>query len=525
MHRFKNIIFIVAAVALSQGCRKDLLETVPNDRISTEIFWKTDNDAVMGANAVYTYLTEGAGVFAGWDAMTDIGMTHTPNLSIALLAQGQIDPLSSRVADEWSHAYAGIRAANSFLTHVDQVQTTDTALIHRLKGEVRAIRAYLYISLASLYGDVPLVTKEISLDESKQLTRTPVSQVWDFVSTELTEAADALPVKQKDAGRITKGAALALKARAMIYAGRYQDAADAASQVMNLQVYSLYPSYKDLFTYAAEDNQEVILDVQYIKDNFSNNIYRIFAPVSQNGQPQYFPTKNLVDAYYMKNGLPITDPGSGYDPKSPYQDRDPRLLYSVFVPGDILPDGKMLNPYPGSGTSDAVGTSFVVSETGFYVKKYVNNEDLSDPLNCGINIILLRYAEVLLTYAEARIELNQIDNSVYDAINAVRQRPDVNMPPVAPGKSQAEMREIVRHERLVELAFEALRLIDIRRWKIAGEVMPGPAYGITYQDDNGDLQTVVVPGWNRTWNDRNYLWPVPQGERDLNPGLQQNEGY
>jgi hypothetical protein len=525
MRSIKILSLVIAATLVCQSCDDDFLVTVPDDRLSTELFWKTDNDAIYGANAVYRHLTEGAGIFTSWDAMTDIGMTHTPNLAIALLAQGQIDPLSTRVAGEWSNAYSGIRAANSFFANVDRVETKDPALIPRLKGEVKVIRAYLYTRLAALFGDVPLVTTEISLDESKNLERTPVSEVWDFISSELSEAADALPLTQKDVGRITKGAALALKARAMLWAGRYQEAADAASAVMGLNVYSLYPSYKDLFSYATENNQEVILDVQFIENIYANNMYRVLAPVSQNGSPQYFPTKNLVDSYEMTNGLAINEPGSGYDPNNPYTNRDPRLGYSLYTPGDILPDGSTLNPVPGGGTSDEVGSSFVVSETGFYLKKYVNAEDKSDPLNCGINIILIRYAEVLLTYAEAKIELNQVDASVYDAINQVRQRPDVSMPAITTGKSQDEMRQIVRQERLSELAFESQRFFDIRRWQIAGEVMAGRAYGITYEDGSGDLQTVTVPGWNWTWNDRNYLWPIPQTERELNSNLTQNPGY
>jgi hypothetical protein len=454
--------------------------------------------------------------------MTDIGYTHSPQSAESFILQGQFDAQNSRVSSDWSNAYAGIRAANTFLAHVDQVQTADTVLISRLKGEVKVLRAYFYIRLASLFGDVPLVTTEISLDESKTLTRTPVAQIWDFISQELTAATDKLPLAQKDIGRITKGAALSLKARAMLFAGRYQESADAAKAVMDLNKYRLYSSYKNLFSYAAEDNPEVILDIQFIKDTYSNNIFSTLAPKSQNGNSIYVPTRNLVDAYQMNNGTGISDPGSGFDPYNPYKNRDPRLRYSIFVLGDTLPNDKVFNPKPDSKTGDAVGSTFTVSPTGFNVKKYVNKEDLTTPGNSGINFILLRYAEVLLTYAEAKIELNQIDASVYGAINQVRQRPDVNMPPIISGQSQDEMRGIARHERLVELAFEGLRYFDIRRWKIAGNVMPGKVYGMTYTDNNGSLQTVEVLGWNQIWSDRDYLWPIPQKERDLDPQLTQN---
>lgn len=520
---FKNIFLVLFLSVFFLGCKKNLLVTVPNDRISTEIFWKTDKDAILGSNAVYTYIAENASNYISWDGMTDIGYTHAPQSSESFILQGQFDALNGRVANEWNHAYAGIGAANTFLKNVDQVQTDDTALISRLKAEVKVIRAYLYTRLAILYGDVPLITTEISLEESKKLTRTPVSQIWDFVSKEFTEAANVLPITQKETGRITKGAALGLKARAMLYAGRYEEAANAASQVMDLNIYNLYPSYKDLFSYKAENNQEVILDIQYIKDAYSNNIFDRLAPLSQNGgRSIYVPTKKLVDAYQMKNGKDISDPSSGFDPYNPYDNRDPRLRYSVFVLGDTLPDGTVFDSKPDSKTVDAVGSTFIVSPTGFNIKKYVNKEDLSEPSNCGINLILMRYAEILLTYAEAKIELNQIDASVYDAINQVRQRPDVNMPPIVMGKSQQEMRTIVRHERLVELAFEGLRFFDIRRWKIGEKVMPGKVSGMTYTDTNGDLQTVVVPGWVNQFKERNYLWPIPQKEIELNPNLTQN---
>src|SRR6185312_4795345 len=381
MNYFKNIAALLVSALLFQSCQKDLLETIPNDRISTEIFWKTDQDAILAANAVYTYLTENANHYFSWDGMSDIGYTHSPQSSESFILQGQFDALNGRVSDDWDKAYAGIHAANSFLANVDKVDTKNAALIDRLKGEVRTLRAYFYIRMAFLFGDVPLVTEEISLDESKKLTRTPVSQVWDFISTELTEAADQLPKTQTDKGRITRGAALAIKARAMLYAGRYQDAADAAQAVMDLNTYHLYPSYKNLFSYAAENNPEVILDVQFIKDTYSNNAFATLAPKSQNGNSIYVPTKNLVDAYEMNDGSSIGDAGSGFDPYHPYQNRDPRLLYSVFVPGDSLPNGSIFNPKPDSKTGDAVYSTFVVSPTGFNLKKYVNKEDLSIPGN------------------------------------------------------------------------------------------------------------------------------------------------
>jgi starch-binding outer membrane protein, SusD/RagB family len=519
-----GLLLLVGTILLS--CKKDLLETAPNDRISTQIFWKTEKDATLAANAIYPYLGNASDYFS-WDGMTDIGHINVPQSPESFILKGQFDGLNSRVAAEWSNAYAGIRAANAFMANVDQVQTTNTALITRLKGEVRTLRAYLYTRLASLYGDVPLITKELNLEESKEVSRTPVAEVWNFISKELSEAAEQLPATQAEKGRITKGAALGLKARAMLYAGRYTEAATAAKQVMDMNVYSLYPAYKNLFTYAAENNAEVIINIEFVKDIYSNNVFFIMGPFSQkNSQGRNAPTKKLVDAYPMKNGKDITDPTSGFDPLNPYANRDPRLGYSIFVLGDVLPDNKVYNSRPNSGTADAVGFSFQATNTGFNLEKYINKEDLVLPTNGGINLILMRYAEILLTYAEAKIEAGQMDQSVLNAINAVRQRPDVAMPALTTIGTQSEMREIVRKERLVELAFEGLRFFDIRRWRIAESVMPGKIQGMTYADANGTLKTIEVQAWTNTFDkNRDYLWPIPQKERELNPNLGQNLGW
>lgn len=520
---YKPLLLILLSLAF--GACEDLLDTAPTDRISTENFWKTEKDALLAANAVYTHLSETATHYASWDGMTDIGYTNLPQSPESFILQGTFDQLNSRVASDWNSYYAGIRSANAFLDNVERVQTTNTALIDRLKGEVRTLRAFYYTYLAFLYGDVPLVTTEITLEESKALTRTPVSEVWNFISTELTEAAALLPNTQTDKGRVTKGTALALKSRAMLYAKRYQEAADAAQAVMDLNVYSIIPSYKDLYVYSQENNAEIILDIQFVKGTLPNDVFSVLAQRSVNGRNLFVPTKNLVDAYEMANGLAIGDAAGGFDPMNPYANRDPRLKYSIYVEGDLLVNGKVFDPKPNSTTGDAVGSTFLVSPTGYNVKKYISADDQAAPTNSGINFILMRYAEVKLIYAEAKIALNQIDQSVYDAINAVRQRPDVNMPAITSGKTQGELEAIVRHERLVELAFEGQRFFDIRRWQIAGDVMPGKVYGMTYKDVNGNLQTVEVPAWTNTWNDRNYLWPVPQTEYDLNEQLGQNPNW
>lgn len=522
----KKLSYILLLSALGfQACDNNLLDSVPNDRLSSEVFWKTDNDAKLATNALYNFL-DGTNIFT-WDALTDIAHVNQNIAAQATLDRGNYDALNQTLLDEWTAAYNGIRAANNFFANVEKITVADTPLVNRLKSEARTLRAYHYIKLVSLFGDVPLIITPISIADAGKVSRTPAAQVWDFVDAELAAAAPLLPPSYPAAekGRITRGAALALKARANLYAGRYQQAADAAAAVMGLG-YTLYPSYRQIFSYAAENNSEVVLDKQFIKDVYSNNVFNRLAPYSQKSATGYYvPTKALTDAYQMSNGKAPAEAGSGFDPQRPYDNRDPRLRYSIFIQGDVLPSGIVYNPAPNSGTPDAVGNTYLATSTGFNIKKYINAEDYANPANCGINIILLRYAEVLLTYAEAKIELNQLDAGVYKAINDVRARTDVNMPPIANGLTQAQLRAAVRHERMVELALEGQRLFDIRRWKTAEGLMKGDVYGMTYLD-NGTLKTITVSGFTRNFEPKHYLWPIPQSETDLNPNLlPQNPGW
>jgi hypothetical protein len=496
---FIKCIFLLLVLA---SCNKDLLDTVPNDRLSTAIFWKSQQDALLAVNAIYTSL-DGNTIFS-WDAYTDIGHVNQNFQPEAFIELGTYDVTSAPVYNAWVSAYQGIQTANYFLANVDKVPVTDSALLNRMKGEARTIRAYQYIKLVGLFGDVPLTITPLDVDAASKLTRTPAAQVYDFVDKELTESAALLPVSYgpADRGRIRQGAAWALKARADLWAGRYQAAADAASKVTG---YTLYSSYKNLFTYAAENNSEILLDKQFIKDLVPVNVFNLLAPYSQkNSQGYYVPTRALVDMY---------------------EANDSRMQSSLFMDGDTLASGTIFRPTPGSGGADAIGSTYYASATGYNIKKYINAVDYGNPSNNGINIILLRYAEVLLTYAEAKIELNQLDASVYDAINKVRNsRDDVKLPAVTTGKTQDELRQIVRHERTVELALEGLHLFDIRRWKTAATVMQGPVYGMTYIS-NGQPVTVEAVSSTRTFTDKNYLWPVPQKEIDLDPNLSQNDNW
>lgn len=521
----KGVILPLAMLLLLvAGC--DFLRTTPEGQVSETNFWETEEDARLAVNNLYNYLYQGQ-IF-DWDAMSDIAAPNAAFMGIVPYITSTQTATTGYSNGQWNRNYRGIRLANEFLANVKQVETDDQQLIDRYKAEARFMRAYLYTYLTFWFGDVPLITEPISIEEAENATRTDQEKVWDFIASELQKAAEALPLSYDadNKGRITKGAALAMKARAMLWAERYEEAYKAAKAVMDLGVYSLYPSYDNLFTYAAEYNQGVILSKDFARNVHSNDVFNRIGPFSQHSSnTRIVPTRKMVHAYEMENGLPIDHPDSGYDPRHPYENRDPRLDYSIFVYGDTLPSGEIYDPRPGYGGADDITKGFQTTNTGFNIEKYINPEDLDTPSNTGINIILIRYAEVLLTYAEAKIELGQIDPSVYAAINTVRQRPDVDMPPINPPKTQEELRRIVRHERMVELAFEGLRFFDIRRWGIAEDVLEGPVKGMTYANEDGELETVIFGDYVREFTaPADYLWPIPQKEVTL-IGLEQNPGY
>jgi starch-binding outer membrane protein, SusD/RagB family len=529
MKKYQSFIAILAFSTLTSlsGCKKGVLETLPNDRISSEIYWKTESDARSAVNAIYPSL-DAVNLF-NLEGVTEIGHTNTTFTAEYNIENGTYDASHSRIQTEWTAGYRGIYLANFLLDNIDKIPSTNTALMGQFKGEARSLRAYFYIKLVGLYGDVPLITTNISAADGKAITRTPAKTVWDFIDKELAEAAVLLPTTYAavDKGRITKGAALALKARADLWAGRYTEAAAAAKQVIDLGVYSLLPEYGKLFNLASENSVEVVLDKQFLTGTITQNAFAFMGPYSQKSSgSNYVPTKALVDLFPMKNGKAITDPSSGFDPKNPYLNRDPRLRFTSYLDGDPLPSGILFRPIPGSGGGDEIGKTQYNTTTGFSLKKYCSTEDFAAPGASGLNFILIRYAEVLLTYAEAKIELNQIDATVFDAINKVRTRTDVGLPALASTLNQAELRAAVRLERTIELAFEGWHLFDIRRWKTAETVMPGKVYGITYYTTAGAPVVVEVPSVNKAFSaSKHYLWPIPQKEKTLNPALGQNPGW
>jgi hypothetical protein len=363
---------------------------------------------------------------------------------------------------------------------------------------------------------VPLITKAQTLSEAF-VKRTPKSEVLTQIITDFTEAASALPVSYSKAGRATKGAALAYKAKILLYNEKWTEAAQAAKDVMDLKLYDFYPSYSDLFTEAHENNSEVIFDIQYITTTQSQP-WPAEPFVLGTWQTSNI-TADMINSYYMTNGKPITDGTSGYNDQNPYLNRDPRLAATVVLPGSKY------------GAATFIPASYDEYPCGAKPRKYAEY-GIADVNNSSLNTILMRYADICLMRAEALVESGSTTQEVYDLIDKVRAR--VGMPTVesaeGTGLSQTQLRQIIRHERRVEFCMEGTRYADMLRWKDASLVHD------VYGYDKSKLSDPTNPAkWvfsqikidTRTFNaTKAWLWPVPQGDINVNKNLlPQNPGY
>jgi hypothetical protein len=516
-------ISILVCLALITGCEKSL-DLYPPSSVSENIFWKQEKDALFAVNAVYREMDH-ENMVVTLDGSTDIGYVRSGWVTWYKMGMGIQDALDPEVNEAWTRYYLGIRKANEVINNVDKITSGNPEVLKRVKAEARFLRAYFYTNLSSLFGDVPLILRPLKITD--QIAKTPKAEVVSFIISELDDIANSndLPVSYtgSDIGRATKGAALALKARLCIRNEKWAEAAAAAKAVMDLGVYELFPNYGDLFTYAGENSKEVILSKQYAKGGLTHNAL-FWGPSSIGGSSDAEPIRKLFNKYEYK---------APKDPNNPYTNLDPRWGFSFYYPGSLISAGDaqslIYNSSPNaSNTSiDKVNTQDNTSSHGWNIRKYIDyKNDKANPNQGVIDLILIRYADVLLMYAEAKIELNEIDDeSVYDALNQVRTRPSVEMPKVTVGKTQAELRAIVRNERCVELAFEGLRLFDMWRWKI-GEEKAGLVQGFDYVDDATGQTRIWSIGINRSFNPlRDYIWPIPQREIDLNKSLTQNAGY
>jgi hypothetical protein len=552
-----SVICLFLMFTLWSSCKKDL-NLVSKDTLSDATFWKTGADFKLAANNLYIGLDR----FGEEDTESDIAF-NVPNPT----SNGQLQPPED--SGTWDSSYGYIRSANNIL---EKGAGKDDADIKKYVAEAKFFRAWYYWKLLRLYGGVPLITKVLSTDDPELFApRSSRTETADLILKDLNEAVSDLPVQSDlsspDVGRITKGAALALAARVGLFEGtwqksragadanKYLDAAVTASQtIISSNVYTLYngsgaQSYRYLFLEAGDDSKETIFDRRYAR-----NIVGHDAPYMYD-QDGYNPTRKLVDMYLDKNGLPITTTGSvfhGYGTfTSEYQDRDPRMTQTMIIPGTLtnrvfFPVTKVAN-WP-----DAPQRNF---NTGYILYKYMSEDPTANNSGReGDNSLfdydkhIIRYAEVLLIYAEAVYEKSGAisDNDLDLSINKLRDR--VAMPHLTNAFVSANglnMRTEIRRERTIELALEGFRYDDLRRWKTAETELPQDIKGIKitgtdwakrspYNDPSYsskvDANGFLIAERSRTFDPaKDYLQPLPTKEVAFYQAsghiLEQNPGW
>lgn len=534
----RTFFLLLAIIALS--CESDFLDRSPEDEVPVEGFFKTEQDLYFAANALYSFLDIVNTSYL--ENITDNATNEQPWVSGYQIATGGATANDGFFLHFWENNYKYIQRANRLIENADNVTDITESKRAQYVGEAKFIRAYLYEQLAGLFGAVPFVTTSIKPEDTASLTRTAVSEIRAAIVADLTAAAQDLPLTNNEEwGRVTKGAALALKARILLYNEQWSESAAAAKEVMDLGVYTLNSEYSELFTYAEEGNNEIIFARQYADLPDQTHIFNLVigSPANGGGWSSHIPTKSLIDTYESSDGLTI-DQSPIYDEKTPWTNRDPRLHQTILYPGREFYDGVWTSTMDGfdfgdkkvylDDDRDEVGASWNETHSGYMFYKYIQYRDFDEGKfgqeGHSIDWIVLRYPEVLLTYAEAKLEAGQVDGSVYAAINQVRQRPSVNMPMVS-GLSNSDLRDLIRRERRVELAFEGLRLMDIRRWGIAETVMNETLFGAPMANPATVSPIEYRKGWQiNIFNpNKDYLWPIPQNAINLNPGLTQNPGW
>lgn len=524
---FNTLAICASAVLAAVSCVG--LDTAPYDRETDLTYWSNDPGSALAAlNSCYTRLT-GMSEMLYMEGASDNayvkGLTSTQPI-----ANGSFSTDNGYVKGIWDNYYAGIRSCNELLNNIDKVPGLDADLKARYIDECKTIKAFFYYELYTRFGAIPYTDKVLSVAESETISRTDRADVVANVIRELESVVDAnvLPAKYDgaDRGRITIGAAKAILAKVYLFEGNYEKVKTVTEDIMDDNTYSLFGSYSGLFEIRNEYNSEVILDVQYTPAFREHNLMYSFVPPSMGGYSDLAPVQELVDSYIMLNGKGIKESGSGYDANNPYENRDPRLAATVMYTGNsyTMADGStaVIDCIEGR---DGYNTTSDVTPTGFYLKKWWDNT-YRLTLQSGLNPILIRYADILLMYAEACVETGDMNETVWNkTIKPIRERAGFTEASALDYNASADIKAVVRNERRCELAFEGARYKDIIRWKIAETVLNGNVHGLYTGAPVGTENGFVVLEKRNFDASKHYLWPIPQKDRDINKNLTQNPNW
>lgn len=565
MRRFVSIVWVAVVVWLS-GCEsldRELITDITPDQAT-----KSYDFSLLRLNSIYTDMPSGyLQIDGAMTASATDEAEHTLETSnVQKFNNGAWNAIDNP-ENLWGTFYRGIRKTNQFLASTDSVNldqfkfdptpsaqtvyNTRLAEIKRWKYEARFLRAYFYFELVKRYGGVPIVSKIYSVNDNFQdVKRNTLNECIQYITAECDSAARNLPVVYSapavDLGRATRGAALALKSRVLLYAAsdlfntpgwaagyanpelisltgdrqaRWKAAADAAKAVIDLAgtSYALHNNYRNLFITNSYTLPEIIFARRGVAENtFERANYPIGYDLGSSGTT---PSQNLVDAYEMSNGTKF-DWNNPVHAAAPYSNRDPRLGLNIVL-NNTAYKGRNVESWPGGRDGRGIVNA---TKTGYYLKKYVN-----ESLNLLLNNTsvkswnLIRLPEIFLNYAEALNESLPGNADIKAYVDRVRTRVGVAMPALPAGLSQVQMRERIRNERRVEFAFEDHRAWDVRRWMQGPEFLGAPLMGVDItRSSTGTFTYKPVVVENRVFEPKMYLYPIPQGELNTSKGLIQN---
>lgn len=535
LFRYSSWFLFILCTLFMAGCVD--LDVEPTDKYTDGSYWTSEANASAMLNMAYKQMNSSDWLFRD-ERLSDNLYNGYGGDAVKNIANGQATSSTVLFNDVWKDIYSGIKTAHTLLGNIDRVNM-DEGRKNRMKAEARFIRAFLFFQATNWYGNVPFFTEDIDEATARTISPTPQAEIVAWIHRELEEIAEILPAKEKyaqeDRGRITSGAAVAMNARVALNFNEWEKVVQYTEKLINTDTYgkySLFPDYQKLFYKENEYNSEIILDIQYVPEKRTWGNLSVYVPFSM-PLVQYIlacPTQDLVDTYLMKDG-------SKWDEsKGDYANRDPRFDMTIVRHGSTIEDkaGNVItvNVDPNdakNNTRDKIGRENG-GQTGYFYRKYYDSNQeawtVGTSWNCNINLITLRYADVLLMYAEAKNELGQMSSEVWDkTIRLIRQRAGFDNTPAAmdyPGGG--DLRQIIRDERRVELAFEGTRIYDIRRWRIAEDVLNEPVRGAKFKLSGGNLEYFTYN--DKSFNkDRDYLWAIPRQQWVINPNLGQNPGY
>lgn len=544
--KYKNICAGLLGLSLLFTSCKDQLATNPLDQFANEAFWKSENDAFLAVTGLYRgeiQMNQGA-EFSPSDWWSYYGLLYLEfasdnaydrrgdNADLNKLSDGTLTSSVGVLTNYWRNSYKRIAKTNFFLENVHKVPV-DEKTMARYTAEARFLRAAQYYYLSQHFGSAPLVTKVLTLPEANSVDKATKAELVAFVNKEFTEIVNDLPsfgeLPAQERGRITKQGVLAFLGRLQLSEKNFSGAAKTYETIVSANENAIDPNYASLFDGTNESSSEIVFATQYLADLAANAMLQNQYPASAGGWHLHNPLGSLVESYQFTDGTSFKYEDSRYNPLNLTKDRDPRFAYTVVTNGDTFKDFKYQSHPDLTASADQLTTTKQATRTGYSLRKFNNEKFSGDLQNSGIDVPIIRYSEILLSYLESKLENGDaIDQALLDAtINKVRTRQSVNMPAITE-TSPAKLRPILRNERRVELALEGIRYWDLLRWDVAHEVLKGDFYGAPFPTANNvRVNPKGVKDVHSRWyvTSKNFrqgqdrYWPVPQSEVNVNPNL------